>query len=176
VRNRPIAYAEPVRTLRPQPSYRSRKLIPGDRNVAEALAGRRPPSRRKRSSAITTAGTCMQQRGVLVIVFSFESSDAVTTTESTLSPAATMALGAIALVAAFVLVTGRHHRAAERRRARGGKERLGPAEMAAGAREGLGADYLRRRSIAHTPRRVSQQHGTSRSSARAVGVRRKHRC
>jgi hypothetical protein len=36
----------------------------------------------------------------LVIVFSLESSDAVTTTENTLSPAATLALGGIALVAA----------------------------------------------------------------------------
>ena len=63
----------------------------------------------------------------LVIVFSLESSDAVTTTENTLSPAATMALGVSALVAAFVLGTGRHQRAAERRRARKeGKHDKGP--------------------------------------------------
>jgi Sap, sulfolipid-1-addressing protein len=54
----------------------------------------------------------------LVIVFSLEGSDAATTTQNTLSPAATMALGGIALVAASVLGTGRDQRAAERRRAR----------------------------------------------------------
>ncbi len=63
----------------------------------------------------------------LVIVFSLESSDAVTTTENTLSPAATMALGVSALVAAFVLGTGRHQRASERRRAlKEGKHDKGP--------------------------------------------------
>jgi hypothetical protein len=60
----------------------------------------------------------------LVIVFSLESSDAVTTTENTLSPAATMALGAIALVTAFVVGTGRHQRVGARRRAR--KQAKGP--------------------------------------------------
>ena len=60
----------------------------------------------------------------LVIVFSLESSDAVTTTENTLSPAATLALGGIALVAAFVVGTGRHQRVGERRRAR--KKDKGP--------------------------------------------------
>jgi Sap, sulfolipid-1-addressing protein len=60
----------------------------------------------------------------LVIVFSLESSDAVTTTENTLSPAATLALGAIALVAAVVVGTGRHQRVGERRRAR--KKDKGP--------------------------------------------------
>jgi len=54
----------------------------------------------------------------LVIVFSLEGSDAARTTENALSPAATLALGAIALVAAFVVGTGRHQRVAERRRAR----------------------------------------------------------
>lgn len=54
----------------------------------------------------------------LVIISSFESSDAVSTAENTLSPAATLALGGIFLLAAFVLGTGRHQRAAERRRAR----------------------------------------------------------
>lgn len=63
----------------------------------------------------------------LVIVFSFESSDAVKTTENTLSPAASMVLGGIALVAALVLGTGRDRRAAERRRARKGpKKDKGP--------------------------------------------------
>ena len=60
----------------------------------------------------------------LVIVFSLEGSDAVITTENTLSPAATMTLGGIALVAAFVLGTGRHQAVAERRRAR--KQDKGP--------------------------------------------------
>jgi Sap, sulfolipid-1-addressing protein len=59
----------------------------------------------------------------LVIISSFESSGAVSTTENTLSPAATLALGGIFLVAAFVLGTGRHHRVAARRRARRGAEK-----------------------------------------------------
>jgi hypothetical protein len=50
----------------------------------------------------------------IVIVFSLEGSEAVDTTKRTLSPAATIALGMIALVAAFVLGTGRHLRSAER--------------------------------------------------------------
>ncbi len=54
----------------------------------------------------------------IVIVFALEGSSAVSTTKNTLSPAATTALGVIALVAAFVLGTGRYERAAERRRAR----------------------------------------------------------
>ena len=54
----------------------------------------------------------------LVIVFSIEGSDATTTTKNTLSPAATLALGAVALVAAVVVGTGRQQRASERRRAR----------------------------------------------------------
>jgi len=54
----------------------------------------------------------------LVIISSFESSDAVSTTENTLSPAATMALGGILLVAAFVLGTGRHRAVVARRRVR----------------------------------------------------------
>jgi hypothetical protein len=54
----------------------------------------------------------------LVIVFSFESSGAVATTENTLSPAATLVLGVLALVTAFVLATGRHEPAAQRWRAR----------------------------------------------------------
>jgi hypothetical protein len=63
----------------------------------------------------------------LVIVFGLEGSDAVSTTQNTLSPAATMALGMIALVAAFVLGTGRDQRAAERRLARkGAKKDKGP--------------------------------------------------
>ncbi len=60
----------------------------------------------------------------LVIVFSLEGSDTVGTTENTLSPAATMALGGIALAAAFVLRTGRHRAVVERRRGR--KQDKGP--------------------------------------------------
>ncbi len=58
----------------------------------------------------------------LVIVFSVEDSSAVTTTENTLSPAASMALGGVALVVAFVVGTGRDQR--KRRRAR--KKEKGP--------------------------------------------------
>lgn len=61
----------------------------------------------------------------IVIVFTLEGSDAISTTKNTLSPAATMALGGIALVAAFVLRTGRHRTVVERRRAR--KKDKGPA-------------------------------------------------
>jgi Sap, sulfolipid-1-addressing protein len=60
----------------------------------------------------------------LVIISSFESSDAVSTTENTLSPAATLALGGIFLVAALVLGTGRHRAVVERRRVR--KQDKGP--------------------------------------------------
>jgi hypothetical protein len=60
----------------------------------------------------------------LVIVFSLEGSDAVRTTESTLSSAATMTLGGMALAAAIVLGTGRHRPVLERRRAR--KQDKGP--------------------------------------------------
>jgi Sap-like sulfolipid-1-addressing protein len=62
----------------------------------------------------------------LVIISSFESSDAVSTTENALSPAATLALGAIFLAAAFVLGTGRHQRVAERRRAHREAKDKGP--------------------------------------------------
>jgi hypothetical protein len=54
----------------------------------------------------------------LVIVYSFESSGVVKTAQHTLSPAATIALGGLALVMAFVLGTGRHEGLVERRRAR----------------------------------------------------------
>jgi Sap, sulfolipid-1-addressing protein len=54
----------------------------------------------------------------LVIVFSLEGTSAVGTAQNTVSPAATITLGAIALTAALVLGTGRHARAAARRRAR----------------------------------------------------------
>src|SRR5450755_1030314 len=60
----------------------------------------------------------------LVIVFSLQDSDAVRTTENTLSPAATVTLGGITLAAAFVLRTGRHRPVVERRRAR--KQDKGP--------------------------------------------------
>jgi hypothetical protein len=54
----------------------------------------------------------------LVIVFSLSSSSATSTTKDTLSPAADIALGALALVGAWVLWTGRHERLRERRRVR----------------------------------------------------------
>jgi hypothetical protein len=56
----------------------------------------------------------------LVIVFSLSNSSATNTTQNTLSPAVDIALGSIALAAAFVLSTGRHERLAERRRSRRG--------------------------------------------------------
>jgi hypothetical protein len=59
----------------------------------------------------------------LVIVFALSNSSAAQTTRNTLSPAADIALGALALAVAFVLHTGRHERVAARRRAR--KEQKG---------------------------------------------------
>jgi hypothetical protein len=56
----------------------------------------------------------------LVIVFALKGSSAVSTTQNTLNPAVDLALGAIMLVAAFVLGTGRDRRISERRRARKG--------------------------------------------------------
>jgi hypothetical protein len=60
----------------------------------------------------------------LVIVFALEGSGAESTTKNTLSPAADLALGAIALVIALVLGTGRDKRVSERRATR--KEGKGP--------------------------------------------------
>ena len=60
----------------------------------------------------------------LVIISKLESSTAVSTTQKTLSPAATLALGGIALIGALVLERGRDDAAAERRRAR--KQDKGP--------------------------------------------------
>jgi hypothetical protein len=54
----------------------------------------------------------------LVIVFSLSNSTASNTTENTISPAVDIALGGIALAAAFVLYTGRYERRRETRRAR----------------------------------------------------------
>jgi hypothetical protein len=53
----------------------------------------------------------------LVIVFS-ASSSTTSTTENTLSPAVDIALGLLALVAAWIVWSGRHERFRERRRAR----------------------------------------------------------
>ena len=54
----------------------------------------------------------------LVIVFSASSSSATSTTKNTLSPGVDIALGAIALILAWVVWSGRHERLRERRRAR----------------------------------------------------------
>ena len=54
----------------------------------------------------------------LTIVFSASNSSTTNTTESTLSPAVDIALGAIALIAAWVVWSGRQERFTERRRAR----------------------------------------------------------
>jgi Sap, sulfolipid-1-addressing protein len=59
----------------------------------------------------------------LVIVFALEGSSAVGTTKKTLSPAADLALGGIALLLALVLLTGRDRALADRRaRRREGKD------------------------------------------------------
>ena len=63
----------------------------------------------------------------LVIVFALKGSSTVSTTQNTVSPAVDLALGAILLVAAFVLATGRDKRIAAGRQARkGAKEDKGP--------------------------------------------------
>ena len=63
----------------------------------------------------------------LVIVFALKDSSTVSTTENTISPAVDLALGAILLLAALVLGTGRDKRIAERRQERKGpKEDKGP--------------------------------------------------
>lgn len=54
----------------------------------------------------------------IIIVFSFSNSSATNTTENTISPTVDIALGAIALLIAFVLYTGRVARLKERRRER----------------------------------------------------------
>ena len=54
----------------------------------------------------------------LVIVFSLSNSSTANTTENTLSPAADIALGLLALVGAWVVWSGRQQRIRERRRAR----------------------------------------------------------
>ncbi len=54
----------------------------------------------------------------LVIVFSLPNSSATNTTQNTISPGIDIALGALALVLAYVLYSGRHERLRERRRAR----------------------------------------------------------
>ena len=69
----------------------------------------------------------------LVIVFSLSKSSATNTTQNTLSPAADIGLGAVALAIAFVLYTGRAERLRERRRER--KEAKGPKEPARWQRE-----------------------------------------
>ncbi len=54
----------------------------------------------------------------LIIVFSLKGSGAVSTAKHTVNPVADLAIGALLLVIAFVLGTGRHQRVVERRRER----------------------------------------------------------
>jgi Sap, sulfolipid-1-addressing protein len=63
----------------------------------------------------------------LVIVFSLTDSSAANTTENTLNPALDIALGALALIVAWSVSSGRHERRAERRReAKAGRPDKGP--------------------------------------------------
>jgi hypothetical protein len=63
----------------------------------------------------------------LVIVFALKGSTAVSTAKHTVNPALDLAAGAILLVIAFVLATGRHERLKERRMERKtGKQDKGP--------------------------------------------------
>ena len=54
----------------------------------------------------------------LVIVFSLTGSSTTNTTQNTISPAADIALGGLALIAAWAVLSGRHERLRDRRRAR----------------------------------------------------------
>jgi hypothetical protein len=62
----------------------------------------------------------------LVIVFSLNGSSTVSTTKKTLAPAVDIALGALLLILAYVLASGRASRVRERRRER--KESKGPKQ------------------------------------------------
>lgn len=62
----------------------------------------------------------------LLIVSALDGTDAASTTKNTISPAATIALGCIALVGAVVLATDRHLVRADRRAARRNKKEKGP--------------------------------------------------
>jgi hypothetical protein len=63
----------------------------------------------------------------LVIVFALQDSDAVETTKDTISPAASIVLGAILLVVAFALHSGRHRERSERHKEeKAGKEEKTP--------------------------------------------------
>ena len=63
----------------------------------------------------------------LVIVYALKGSSTVSTTQNTVSPAVDLAIGAILLLAAVALGTGRDKQIAERRQARKGpKEEKGP--------------------------------------------------
>src|SRR5664279_5436043 len=74
----------------------------------------------------------------LVIVFALKGSSTVSTTQNTVSPAVDLALGAILLVAAFVLASGRDKRIAERRQARKGpQEDKGPPRWQQALSKGL---------------------------------------
>ena len=91
----------------------------------------------------------------LVIVFSLSNSSTTNTTQNTISPAVDIALGAIALAVAFVLYTGRHERLTRAPASAQSREAgQGPAAMAAGAEQGISADHVRDRSVAHPPGRL----------------------
>jgi len=61
----------------------------------------------------------------LLIVFTLQDSGLVSTTQNQLGPGADLVLGGIALVVAFVLLTGRDERLTERRRARKAAKKTG---------------------------------------------------
>jgi hypothetical protein len=77
----------------------------------------------------------------LLIVFTWEGSSGVHTARNTLAPAADFTLGAIALVIAYVLATGRDEGLRERRRRRkDAKEPKGPPRWQRFLRRGSGRD------------------------------------
>ena len=91
----------------------------------------------------------------LVIVHALKGSSVVSTTQNTISPGVDLALGAILLVAAVVLGTGRDKQIAERRQARKGpKEEKGPPRWQQALSKGYSLDHVRRRSSADPPRRL----------------------
>ena len=77
----------------------------------------------------------------LLIVFSWDGTSAVSTAKDTLSPAADFVLGAIALMIAFVLATGRDEGlSARRRRRKAAKEPKGPPRWQRVLARGSGRD------------------------------------
>ena len=79
----------------------------------------------------------------LIIVFCFPTSSSTTTTQHTISPAADIGLGALALALASCFTLGdRHAPASAPRGSQSGQARQAPAAVAARAQQGLSTDHV----------------------------------